>query len=71
MTQVILQPELTFPFFNGVEPAVEGLKVLSYRLKEQENYAIDLQDLKGKLQSIQEDPGLHLSFVWVINPSNP
>lgn len=71
VTQVILQPELTFPFFNGLQPAVDGLQVVSYRLNEEDNYCIDLEDLESKLSAIQSDPSLYLSFLWVINPSNP
>ena len=69
--QVILQPELTFPFFNGLQDAISNMKCIDYRLNENDNFNIDLEDLENKIKEVMSNEKQELKFVWVINPSNP
>ena len=39
-----MQPEITFPYFNGLKTSTDNLKIVDYKLDENDGFKIDLID---------------------------
>lgn len=52
-----------YPFFTDVCPAL-GVKAVSYKLRKDKNFEIDLEDAQKLVNEKTQ-------FIFVINPTNP
>ncbi len=59
----ILVPEMGYPFFTNVCPAL-GVKAVPYKLRKDRNFEIDLEHAQGLINEKTQ-------FIFIINPTNP
>ena len=59
----VLVPEIGYPFFHDLCPAL-GRKAVPYRLLREKNFEIDLEHVASLVNE-------KTSFMYVINPTNP
>jgi tyrosine aminotransferase len=59
----ILVPELGYPFFEDLSPAMKRTAI-TYRLKKDSNFEIDLEHAATLITE-------KTAFIYVINPTNP
>jgi tyrosine aminotransferase len=59
----ILVPELGYPFYQDVCPAMKRVAI-PYKLKKESNFEIDLEHLASLVNE-------KTSFIYIINPTNP
>lgn len=59
----VLVPEIGYPFYHDVCPAL-GRKAVPYKLKREQNFEIDLENVASLITE-------KTAFMYVINPTNP